>query len=362
MRPACKTVTPLPVDPFAAYTCACHGVDGIAVKGRDPKEIAQWKTLIAKRRATVAGFKSAFTRVLMGARAETLKAIAERHLDPSLKSAAPVRKNVAADFEFSLSGFAAAVRDALAKQQKNALQTAGTQLLAELDKDDPWSMPPAEVTQYLAARENRLRDVPQNVFDRIKASLSAGLDAGDTTAELTSRVKAEFNTIADGEARRIAMTETAAAYGAGRDSAMKSAGVQFKQWLTSGNDNVRPYHAEANGQTVQIDEPFIVGGEELMHPGDDTGSAGNVINCHCISIAVAGPEANAAAFKSPAVQPITINLPATPPPAAVEPVQVSITLNQPGQPQRRVRHVRDAAGRITESITEDVPATGAAQP
>jgi uncharacterized protein with gpF-like domain len=95
-------------------------------------------------------------------------------------------------------------------------------------------------------------------------------------------------------ARRIAMTETAAAYGAGRDSAMKSAGVQWKQWLTSGNDNVRPYHAEANGQTVTIDEPFIVGGEELMHPGDDTGSAANVINCHCISIAVAQVPDNAA--------------------------------------------------------------------
>jgi hypothetical protein len=32
---------------------------------------------------------------------------------------------------------------------------------------------------------------------------------------------------------------------------------------------------------VPIDEPFIVSGEELMYPGDPSGSAGNVINCRC---------------------------------------------------------------------------------
>ena len=47
---------------------------------------------------------------------------------------------------------------------------------------------------------------------------------------------------------------------------------------------MRPGHAEADGQEVKIDEPFIVDGESLMYPGDVTGSASNVINCRCTVI------------------------------------------------------------------------------
>ena len=47
----------------------------------------------------------------------------------------------------------------------------------------------------------------------------------------------------------------------------------------------RAEHAEADGQTVQIDEPFTVGGELLQEPGDSTlgASLWNIINCQCYS-------------------------------------------------------------------------------
>ena len=69
--------------------------------------------------------------------------------------------------------------------------------------------------------------------------------------------------------------------------ALEQSGIEWKQWLTSGNDNVRPSHQLANGQRRRINEPFNVGGASLMHPSD--GSLGappeEVINCHCVSIA-----------------------------------------------------------------------------
>jgi len=301
-------------DEFAAFTCGCSSSgerQRVASTDRDElvaqradrpaAEIARWKTLIAQRRGTVSAFKSAFTRVLMQARVETLKKIEAVHVDPNKLSAlssqrsAPIRKNVAIDFLFDLAKFASGFRGAMENQQKAALKTAGDQLFAELGKTDPFASPPAAVTEFLAQRENKLRGVPQSVFDRVKATLQAGLDAGETTAQLSARVKSEFNGMADEDARRIAQTETSAAYGSGRDQAMRAAGIQFKAWLTSGNGNVRSSHEQAGldyppDRGIPLDEPFIVGGEELMHPGDTSGSAGNVINCHCVSIAVKAPE------------------------------------------------------------------------
>lgn len=276
---------------LAGFTCNC-GLETTAQKAdRPPAEIAQWKTLIAARRETMKGFESAYRRVLMQARVEVLRNL---HSDAGKALLAKAgtgieAKATAADFLFNLAKFTVAMRDALEKQHKSGLQKSGEQLYEELGKDDPYKTAPAKVIEFLRGRENRLRDVPQTVYDRLKASLEEGLQAGETQDDLDKRVKSEFNDLAQGEARRISLTETGAVYGAGRQHAMEAAGVPYKMWLTSGNSNVRQAHADANRQTVPVNEPFIVDGEELMHPGDTTGSAGNVINCHCASIATAAP-------------------------------------------------------------------------
>ena len=62
-----------------------------------------------------------------------------------------------------------------------------------------------------------------------------------------------------------------------------------KQWVTMGDNLVRtsPFnHVEANGQVVNINEPYMVSGELLNYPGDVSlgASPGNVVNCRCISI------------------------------------------------------------------------------
>jgi SPP1 gp7 family putative phage head morphogenesis protein len=121
------------------------------------------------------------------------------------------------------------------------------------------------------------------------SSLQEGMSNGESIAELSERVRAEFNSVDSERARRIAMTETAAAYGTARQAAQESSGVPYKKWLTSGNANVRPAHQAANGQIAKVDEPFTVMDEELMYPGDPNGSAGNIINCHCVAIATTTP-------------------------------------------------------------------------
>lgn len=65
--------------------------------------------------------------------------------------------------------------------------------------------------------------------------------------------------------------------------------VAAKTWVSVGDERVRPAHAEADGQTVALDAPFIVDGEELQTPGDPDGSDGNIINCRCSAAYVLVP-------------------------------------------------------------------------
>jgi len=56
-----------------------------------------------------------------------------------------------------------------------------------------------------------------------------------------------------------------------------------KEWVTQGDSRVRPAHLAADSVTVSASEPFSVGGELLMHPGDSSlgASLSNLINCRC---------------------------------------------------------------------------------
>ena len=57
-------------------------------------------------------------------------------------------------------------------------------------------------------------------------------------------------------------------------------GLMLKTWNTTFN-NSRDAHIEANGQQVNFEDEFEVGGEMCMHPQASNLSAGNVINCQC---------------------------------------------------------------------------------
>ena len=59
-----------------------------------------------------------------------------------------------------------------------------------------------------------------------------------------------------------------------------------KLWATILDGAERPAHHAANGQKVDINDTFKVGGEELLFPGDTSqgASMGNVANCRCSAV------------------------------------------------------------------------------
>jgi len=56
-----------------------------------------------------------------------------------------------------------------------------------------------------------------------------------------------------------------------------------KRWDATLDFHTRKEHAKADGQIVDLNEPFQVWGELLMHPGDTSMGASlrNIINCRC---------------------------------------------------------------------------------
>jgi uncharacterized protein with gpF-like domain len=83
----------------------------------------------------------------------------------------------------------------------------------------------------------------------------------------------------------IARTELTRSAGAGTDALFKEWNVQKKEWLaTRGDGRTRDTHAEADGQVVNMDEPFIVGGFQAMFPGDPALPMEESANCRCTEL------------------------------------------------------------------------------
>lgn len=113
-------------------------------------------------------------------------------------------------------------------------------------------------------------------------------------AERGRILRSRFNKLSTYQAERIVRTEAtyAANLGAERSALdmFGASGLQ-KEWLTAVDGRERDAHRMANGQVVDMDKPFNVGGELLMMPGDPRGRAANVINCRCAVAHIPKPDA-----------------------------------------------------------------------
>jgi len=97
-------------------------------------------------------------------------------------------------------------------------------------------------------------------------------------------LRKKFKDMSVVNAKRIVRTESVnAANYATNQSATDVFGKENlqKEWIATFDNRTRIDHIQANGQVVDMDKKFMVGGEELSYPGDSSGSAANVINCRC---------------------------------------------------------------------------------
>jgi len=144
--------------------------------------------------------------------------------------------------------------------------------------------------EYLATVVNRLSGVPDDTFTIVRAEVQDAIDLGESIPKIRDRVEdvlaSQGETTWENRAQVIARTETIGAYNGGHLAAWAArdeltGATTDKVWLATIDSRTRDSHFRADGQRVRMDRPFRVGGFLLMHPGDPTGPASEVIQCRC---------------------------------------------------------------------------------
>lgn len=164
--------------------------------------------------------------------------------------------------------------------------------VAEAALGDVEVIPASErlISNYLEGAKNRLVNVPDHVYDLVKAEIEKGVNAGtpnDELAEEISRLFAAENIdVWDGRIMTIVRTEAIAAQNAGQFASFLSLAALDdtpweKAWLATDDRRTRETHDRADQQRVPLKDPFKVGVARLQYPGDPSGPPEEVINCRC---------------------------------------------------------------------------------
>jgi hypothetical protein len=122
-------------------------------------------------------------------------------------------------------------------------------------------------------------DQPGQVIDDMREEFERELRE---TLGKTKQMSAEQR---DAQAERLVKWLSTYSVNAGTEAATTSDpdGAVGLEWVTMGDNNVRPVHVETNGETVPSGLPFDVGGYELLFPGQPVGPPEIWINCRCVA-------------------------------------------------------------------------------
>lgn len=124
---------------------------------------------------------------------------------------------------------------------------------------------------------------------QITAQVTTGILQGESIGGIANRLQTNIPGMNRDSAIRAARTAVTGAQNAGRQDGFDSAanmGIQLeKVWVATLDNRTRHDHARADGQMVPEEEPFNVGGCDLMYPGDPRGPGYLIYNCRCTVIA-----------------------------------------------------------------------------
>lgn len=158
-----------------------------------------------------------------------------------------------------------------------------------------------QFADYSISARRELKNLDSHYFTRSRRDrrydslVQRSIEEGKplTKSQIDSIVGRYEDRLLQTRAENVARTEALTAMNEASDESLRQvvdeglvdrSGIK-KVWQTAGDERTRPDHVAANGQEVDFEQPFIVGGYAMMHPGDSSlgAPAGQIINCRCIS-------------------------------------------------------------------------------
>jgi hypothetical protein len=151
---------------------------------------------------------------------------------------------------------------------------------------------------WVSSARDKLESLDPDYFNmqlrdkRFDGAISRAIDSGDTLPQsLIDNAVTRYQARAERyRGETIARTESISALRSGQNESIRQA-VEVgeldtqdvtKVWDATGDSRTRLTHIQADGQRRAFDEPFNVGGSDLMYPGDPSGPASETIQCRCI--------------------------------------------------------------------------------
>lgn len=167
----------------------------------------------------------------------------------------------------------------------------------------------------LASVASRLDELGDAIRLQVNETVQQGYQEGWSVPKTAEAIVAKVDDVTPGRAATYARTDLNALSNGGSLLAARlvdgGTGAMTKTWVTAEDDLVRPEHADADGQTVPLDEPFDVGGEQAMYPADPGLSDEESFNCRCTIVYNDATTASAApASRLSGMVPFRVDVPA----------------------------------------------------
>lgn len=115
----------------------------------------------------------------------------------------------------------------------------------------------------------------------VREMIARGIKEGLDMRSIGKLILSVFDKATTNRALTIARTEILAAMNYASMGVYKFASVPYKSWFTNLDGRERDSHNAAHAQQVPLSDYFIVGGAQLMYPGDPSAPIDEIAGCRC---------------------------------------------------------------------------------
>jgi hypothetical protein len=163
----------------------------------------------------------------------------------------------------------------------------GKKLMGQVEKKDAMAQALEALSQYWLQEAFTMSVfISETTYSDIRKLTERSVREGLGEVEISKQIREYANLISPGRARTIARTETHQAVMKSQYDIVDSMELPeyVNEWASGSDGRVRDDHRRANGELRMPGQPFQIGRDKLMFPGDRNGSKEQVINCRCVLV------------------------------------------------------------------------------